>query len=1016
MKKVFFLLIFVLFAANLSDRGTVPACLPVLPPPLEHPFNNLYTSWVDSVFNSLTLDRRIGQLFFAAAYSNLGKNHVDAITALISKYQVGGLIFFQGGPKRQALLANRYQALAKTPLLVAMDAEWGLGMRLDSCVSFPRQMTLGAIEDVDLIYRMGMEIGQQCRRMGVHINFAPVADLNNNPLNPVIGARSFGENSRDAAQRTVMYMAGLQQQHILAAAKHFPGHGNTAADSHDALPIVTDSYAELNDQEWLPYREMIRNNLTGVLAAHIHVPALDNAPGLAASLSRHVLTDILRDSLRFNGLVYTDALNMKGVTDYFESGELEVRALEAGADVLLMPVDIPKAIAAVKTAINSGRIDRKQIEMSCRRILAAKEWAGLNNYQPVDTAGLIARLKSPETDLLNRRLVESSLTVLQNRDNILPLKSLDKEKTAILITGVSQANHFLRTLCLYEENDYYFLDRNRTRQQENELFEKLKTYSRVIVGIHNATSTPARNYGLLPNVTAFVDRLAGSTNVILCLFASPYALSSFTGKDRLAAIVVSYQETPFAQDYTAQLLYGAIAGKGRLPVSVDSIYRYGQGVQTVGGLRLKYSIPEEVQALSHKLITIDTLVQNAIHSRAIPGCQILAARNGVVFFQKEYGQTRYDSRAEAVEPRHIYDLASVTKIAAALPSVMLFYDKGQIKLHDRLVKYLPELRDSDKENITMIDLLTHQSRLPSSIGFYLQTMESLDSSKPLLSGSRNPLHSIWLGTRTWLNSRRRFKDGYYTASEDDRHRLQVADNMYMVSSYRDTIFNGIRDLKLLAGKQYRYSDLGFIMLTWIIERLGEQPLDGFVAQHFYDRLGATTLGYLPMKRFPQSQIVPTANDTIFRRQLLQGYVHDENAALMGGVSGHAGVFGNANDLAKLMQMYLNMGVYGGERYISEETLAEFISSPFAQQGNRRGIGFDKPELSPGQNDLMDKNASKKSFGHTGFTGTMVWMDPENGLLFVFLSNRICPEPTNNKLGTSHLRSLIYEVFADATEL
>jgi len=999
----------------MDRRYVLPAKAPVSANSSSNPLGNLYSRWVDSVFNSLTPDQRIGQLFFADAYSNQGKNHVNVITQYIQKYGIGGLIFFSGGPKRQALLTNQYQALTKTPLLITMDAEWGLGMRLDSCVSFPRQMALGAIEDINLIYRMGVEIGKQCRLMGVHVNFAPVADVNNNPLNPVIGTRAFGEDSQDVAKRSVMYMAGLQQQRILTAAKHFPGHGNTNVDSHYALPVITASYDEFDSLEWFPYKEMIRNNLTGVLAAHIHVPSLDNTPGLAASLSRRVLTDILRDSLRFDGLIYTDALNMKGVADYFKSGELEVRALEAGADALLMSSDIPKAFAAVKAAIDNGRLDRKQIETSCRRILAAKEWAGLNRYQPIDTTRLYARLNSPETDLLNRQLVEASLTVVQNNDSILPLKRLDKENTAILIAGTSRVTGFLRTLSLYEENDYFFLDQNTTAIQEKALFEKLKLYSRVIVGIHNTNSNPARNFGILPKTSSFIDRLTGSTNVILCLFAPPYALSSFKETDKMSAIVASYQETSLAQDYTAQLLYGAIAGKGTLPVSVEPNFRYRQGIRTSGGWRLKYSIPEEIQAHSHKLTPIDTMVQNAIKAGAIPGCQILAARNGVVFFKKEYGQTRYDNKAEPVDARHIYDLASITKIAAALPSVMLLHDRNQIELRDRLVDHLPELKGSDKERIAMIDLLTHQARLNPHIGFYLQTIEPIDSDKQLLSGTRSTLYSIYLGPRTWLNSQRRFKQGYYANSEDGKHRIQVADNLYIINSFRDTIFYGIRDSKLLARKQYRYSDLGFIMLTDIIERLGEQPLEEYVARHFYNRLGATTLGYRPLKRFPQSRMIPTANDVIFRNQWLQGYVHDENAALMGGVSGHAGMFGNANDLAKMMQMYLNMGTYGGERYIRDKTLDEFISRPFARQGNHRGIGFDKTDLSPGPNDLMGKYASKNSFGHTGFTGTMVWMDPANGLLFVFLSNRVCPDPTNNKLSSSKLRARIYEVLANALE-
>ncbi len=997
------------FAEDIRDVSL--ADLPY--PPDENPFDSLHSSWVDSVFNSLTPDQRIGQLFFAAAYSNLGKKHVDAVVEYINKYQIGGLIFFQGGPKRQVLLTNRYQALSTTPLLIGTDAEWGLGMRLDSCVSFPRQMTLGAIENRNLIYQLGYEIGMQCRRMGIHLNFAPVVDVNSNPLNPVIGTRSFGETFRDVAQRSVLYMAGMQRQHILTAAKHFPGHGNTSVDSHYALPVVTDSYASLDSSAWIPYKEMIRHHLTGVLAAHVNVPALDSTADLAASLSHRVLTDILRDSLGFIGLVYTDALNMKGVSKYFKPGELEVRALEAGADVLLMPADIPKAMAAIKAAVDSGRLDRGRLEMSCRRILAAKKWAGLDNYRPVDTTNLLSYLTGPESDLLNRKLTEASLTVVQNRNDILPLKRLDEEKTAILIAGTSLPNNFLRTLGLYREDDYFFLGKNASATEIKSLYEKLRVYSRVIVGIHNTNSSPGKSYGILPNAISMVDRLAESTNVILCLFAPPYALSSFGNKEKMAAVIVAYQESPLSQDYAAQLLYGAIEGTGKLPVSVDSTYRCNQGISTFGGLRLKYSIPEDAGMLSYKLSAIDTMVQNAIGHRAIPGCQILAARNGVVFFKKEYGQTRYDDRAEPVDPKHIYDLASVTKITATLPSVMLLHDRGQIKLRDKLVEYLPYLEGSDKEHISMIDLLTHQARFQPFIGFYLSTMEPEDSTQRLLSRASDATFPVRLGPGTYLNGQTRFKKGYYVASEDGLHQLRVADRMFVVSSYRDTIFNGIRDSKLLIKKQYRYSDLGFILLTKVVEQLTGETLDEFAARQFYNRLGASTLGYLPMKRFPQERMVPTSNDTVFRKQWLQGYVHDENAALMGNVSGHAGVFGNANDLAKLMQMYLNKGTYGGERYIEEKTLEDFTAAPFVKQGNRRGIGFDKPEPVPTKQHPISLCASEKSFGHTGFTGTMVWMDPENGLLYVFLSNRVCPDATNDKLVTSNLRTRIYEVFTRA---
>jgi len=450
-----------------------------------------------------------------------------------------------------------------------------------------------------------------------------------------------------------------------------------------------------------------------------------------------------------------------------------------------------------------------------------------------------------------------------------------------------------------------------------------------------------------------------------------------------------------------------------LPVSIDDEYQMGMGLQTAGGLRLKYSIPEEVQIFSNKLSVIDSMVMSAINDGAMPGCQILVARNGVVFFNKQFGNTRYDDLAVPVTPQHIYDLASISKIAATLSAVMLQYDRGQIKLQDRLVNHLPELRGNNKANLTMIDLLTHQSRLPAHINFYLQTMEPLDSTQQLIAPAQSRQNSIRLAARTFLNNQRRFKNGLFSETERETHQLKVAENMYIINSYRDTIYDGIINSRLLARRQYVYSDLGFIMLGKVVERLSEQPLDEFVTQQLFSHLGATTLAFNPLNKFPHRLIVPTSNDTIFRNQWLQGYVHDQNASLMGGVAGHAGLFGNANDLAKLMQMFLNMGTYGGERYIKEETLAEFIRSPFARQGNRRGIGFDKPNLSPRPDDIMGNNASNRSFGHTGFTGTMTWADPDNGLLFVFLSNRVCPDDSNNLLSTLLLRAMVYEVLVNA---
>ncbi|MDR3094733.1 MAG: serine hydrolase [Bacteroidales bacterium] len=984
------------------------------PPPAsdDFPFDHLHSPWVDSVFNSLTFEQRIGQLLMVAAYSNKDQKHVDRISDYISQYHIGGLVFFQGGPLRQAQLTNHYQNISQTPLLIAMDAEWGLGMRLDSCIAFPRQMPLGAIQDVDLIYKMGQETGIQLKRMGVHLNFAPVVDINNQPANPVIGIRSFGENSAEVSRRSSLYMKGLQEKRILTAAKHFPGHGNTTEDSHQALPVITDTYEALNNLEWEPYKRLMLQGLTGVLAGHLSVPSLDSAKNLASSLSRRVMCDILRDSLHFQGLIYTDALNMRGVAKFFPSGEVEVKALAAGADVLLMPNDVPRAIAAIKAAVDSGRISDKQIELSCRRILAAKQWCGLTNCQPVKTAGLQAFVNRPEANLLNRQLVAASLTVVQNINHILPLTHLDSAKTAVLITGQSLPSHFLMSIKKYEELDYYFLDEKTTAVQEKQLAETLSACTRVIVGIHNTKYHVDRYSGIAPRVFSFVDRLSEKTDVVLCLFAPPYALSNFENRDKMKGIVVAYQDSPLAQDYTAQLLYGGIGAKGSLPVSVDSIHQRLSGITTAGGLRLRYSIPEEAGIASRRLLSIDTMVVNAIDSGVMPGCQILAARNGIVFFQREYGNTRYD-RAEPVRAEHIYDLASVTKVSAALPAVMLLLDNDEIKLRDHLEKHLPFPEKSEAGRITLMDLLTHQAKMPAFIPFYMNVMQATDTAETLISRTKDNQHPIRLSAHSWLNNRRKYKDGYFTASADSLHHFKAAEGLFVMDSYRDTIFKRIKQTPLLPKKQYLYSDLGFILLTELVEQKSGVGLDEFAARNFYRRLGATTLGYRPLERFPTGRVIPTANDTIFRNQWLQGYVHDENASLMGGVSGHAGLYSNAGDLAKLMQMYLNKGVYGGERFLEERTMEEFTECPFCRQGNRRGIGFDKPEPDPHKPSPAAKSASPESFGHSGFTGTCVWMDPNSGLLFIFLSNRVCPDAGNNKLVTSNLRTRIYQTLTEA---
>jgi len=969
---------------------------------------NLNSPWVDSVFNALTPTERIAQLMMVGAYSNRDQKHVEEILSLIKNYNIGGLIFFQGSPVRQAIQTNLYQSLAKTHLLIGIDAEWGLGMRLDSTMIFPRQMMLGAVQNDSLIFDMGYEIANQLKAMGIHINFAPVVDVNNNPQNPVISNRSFGENRDMVANKGISYMMGMQANGVIAIAKHFPGHGDTDEDSHFTLPTIKYSYERLDSIELYPFRKLISNNIGGIMIAHLHISAFDTANNIASTLSRRIVNGLLKNTLKYTGLIITDALNMRGVTDFYKPGELEVKAIEAGNDVLLKPSDVPEAISCIKDAIANGLIHQSQIDSSCRKILAAKEWAGLKKFKPIDIASLPEKLNPPSAKVTQRKLIESGLTLVKNQNNLLPLKQLDTLRMAVVLIGIDTPNQFEKTLSLYKDFDCFYLNKQADSAYIDSLMFCLRHYNLVIAGIHNTDSRPTMNFGIAPNAFTFLERLVDTRAVILDLFATPYSLSKFKKLDKFKAVLISYQDQTIIQDYSAQMIFGAIGAQGKLPVTA-SIYPISSGIATQGGLRLKYSIPEELNIDSRKLAEIDSIVSKAIRQGATPGCQVLAAQHGVVFYQKSFGHHTYDT-TQSVLNTDLYDIASITKIAGTLPAVMKLYEEDKIKLMGKLSDYMPELKKTNKKNIILIDILTHQARLQPYMAFYLRTLEPENAKERLTSNSYSATYPVKVVENLYANKRIKYRDGLYTSQPDLEHGLQVADDLFLANAYEDSIFKLSNESKLLPVKEYKYSDMGFYYLYWTIERVTQMAMNEFVERNFYSKLGATTLGYLPLNRFESERIMPTEDDVVFRKQLVHGYVHDPGAAMLGGVCGHAGVFSSANDLAKLMQMYLNKGSYGGEQYFAPATIDYFTSCPFCTSHNRRGIGFDKPDLSL-KNGPTCQCVSEKTFGHQGFTGCVTWADPETGLLYIFLSNRVYPDVNNNKLTEMGVRTRIQEVLA-----
>lgn len=957
--------------------------------PLIDFYNNpssIALNWVDSVFDSMSLEARIGQLFMAAAYSNRGVEHQNEILNLIREHHIGGLVFFQGGPERQMELTNLYQSTSNIPLLMAIDAEWGLGMRLDSTVSLPYQMALGACKDDRQIYEMGKLLGENLKRMGIHMNLAPVADINNNPENPVISYRSFGENRENVMHKSIAFMKGMQDIGILATAKHFPGHGDTAIDSHLGLPVIAHNRKRLDSIELYPFSKMIEAGISGVMIAHMNIPALDNTANLPATLSAPIVNDLLREKLSFKGLVVTDAMNMKGVTKYFPTGEAEIRALLAGNDLIEFSPDIPKAMEAVKEAVGQGRIHQDLIDQKCKKILLAKYWLGLSQLKPLSTRRLIKDLNNPEIDLINRKLIGSSLTVLNNIGNILPVKDPEAKKIASVSIGVNAVTPFQNRLSDYSVVHHYTLPLMANELEISQLKEQLRPYDLLIIGLHQVRRRPTNNDAYPLEIKQLLNELPVGKEIILTVFRNPYTLGKFENVAHYNGLIMSYFESDLSQDLSAQLIFGGIGASGRLPVTINETFNSGDGIDTAPLGRFEYSQPEAVGMDSEILTSgIDSLINLALESKAIPGAQVLVAKEGKVIFHKAYG---YQSHFDTVKVRltDLYDLASITKVTSALPIIMKLVDEGKIDLDAPIAQYIPLLKNSAKANLTVRSILAHQARLKPWIPYWENTIK---------------------------NGTAGFKAKTFRTDSSKNYPIKVVDNLYLHRNYRKKIFKAIKASPLEIEAKYKYSGLIFYLFPTMIENITGSKFEDYLYQNFYDPLGATTLKYKPDRFYSLDQIVPTEYDLDFRRVMLHGTVHDEGAAMMDGMSANAGLFSNANDLAKLFQMYLNKGKFGGKEYLTLKTVNDFTSYQFPENDNRRGLGFDKPSLMYVPNGNAAKDASNESFGHTGYTGTRVWADPKHQLVYIFLANRVHPSRTNNKLYKLNTRTDIEQVIYDA---
>lgn len=956
--------------SGLPNKSDVKKAKPVVQTQLQ---------WVDSMLRIMTIDEKIGQLFMVRAHSDKGADHVRSIRSLISTYKIGGLCFFQGTAEKQIELTNEYQKIASpVPLMISMDAEWGPAMRFKTgVVNFPRQMTMGAIQDNRLIYQFGREVARELLRLGVHINFAPTVDVNNNVNNPVIGTRSFSENKYLVAQKAYMYMLGMQSAGVMACAKHFPGHGDTNIDSHYDVPVLPFDSRRLESLEMYPFKVMINQGVQSVMIGHLVVPALDTAKNTPASLSGPIITGWLKERLGFEGLVFTDALDMKGVTKNFEKGQIEVKALQAGVDVLLLSENVAVSVAAIKKALKNGQLTEARIDESVRKILEAKYRFGLTGPVSISPKNVTADLVNGEARTIKQKIIEQALTLVKNADGIVPIGNIER-KIATLSVGSTTKTPFQSQVDAYCKAQHFFFG----KETNAALLDKLSAMDLIIVGVTGMNNSNKDNFKIDQNAIQLINQLSDKTRVILVAYGNPYCLSNFV---KPSSVLCAYNDDDLSQSLGIQAIFGGLPVTGKLPVTALP-YPFESGLDILATTRLSFGEPESVGMDSETLARLDELATDLIKKQASPGCEILVIKDGKVVYNRQFGRFTYSSSSNPVDANTIYDLASVTKVAATTMGIMKLYEEGRMDIYKFMGTYLPELRGSNKEFMTICDVMAHRAGLFPWLPFYKETLVN--------DGNRTRTSAL-----------------VYSSKKSDEFSVRVANRLYMRNDYVNTIWNQIIQGQNLQSNDYRYSDLGFILLRKAIEEVTHTPMDRFLDESYYRPMGLYSMTFKPLEKFPRSIIAPTEDDRYFRQQILQGDVHDMAAAMLGGVSGHAGLFSNSVHLGTLMQMLLNGGTYGGIRYLKPETIRTFTTRH--PGGTRRGLGFDMPQTDWSLTQNVTAKASRSTFGHIGFTGTAVWADPQERLIFVFLSNRTYPTMDNNLLERRNYRMKAHAITYEA---
>lgn len=951
-------LLFGAFAALPAASQHVPDCL-------KDPAG---MNWADSIMQEMALDRMVAQLLMPPVYSREESENWAIEEEWCQSFGIGGVIAMQGTPELQRKRMQRLQEASEIPLWVSTDAEWGLSMRFSDAHGYPRAITLGATNDETLVQSMGRIIAEDLRSLGIHVNFAPDVDINSNPNNPVIGFRSFGEDPERVARLGIAYAMGMQERQVLATAKHFPGHGDTDSDSHLTLPTLQHDRARFDSIELVPFRALAEAGVGAMMAAHLNIPNLEPTSGLPSTLSSAIVTDLLRGELGYEGMVFTDAMSMKGFADFAQTSTPNVDALLAGNDILLFPSSPDVVLHEVHAAIESGRLDSAFIAAKCKRVLQAKHWCRAMEEMP---PALPTLQGSVRRDSLHRAILEAALTVVTNRRAVLPLNQ-GVHDVQVLRLGSHEGPMAQRLQAVMGQSTTVVSQ--AFPDDVLAWWNNHKQSDALVVSIGGTDRRVSKSYGVSTSDWARLEDLAArvamapeSPPLIVVVLGSPYLLEDMTRIAALSdAIVVAYEDEAMAEIASAELLAGAIGATGSLPVSAGG-FPAGWGLPMLGGVRLGFS--DLPFSGAHR---IDSIIDEAIEKGAMPGCRVLAVHRGRVVHDGSYGTTDGTTPVNAAA---VYDLASITKVAASSLCLMALEEDGLLSRNDKLSDHLPDLRGTELGDRRLEDVLAHRSGLKAWIPFYLEAMENPEA---------------------------------FVNEPDASHSTQVADNLYILDSYRDTMLAEIKRAPIDPVGTHRYSDLGYYELLRIVEGLSGQQLDEFVTGRFYTPMGLERIGFNPLKWAEFEEIAPTEVDQVFREQTVHGHVHDPGAAMLGGVAGHAGLFSDAYDLARVFYMLIRGGYYGGSAVLEAETIQSWTARVDALPEHRKACGFDRVEAQPDEGPTCNQ-AGWASFGHTGFTGTVVWADPDADLVYVFLSNRVHPDAENWKLVKMNVRTEVQRV-------